>query len=44
LYLNSEYAQNQNSDETMSSLKDERRYCQKSESEKDAEVMTYEQR
>jgi len=44
LYLNSEYAQNQNSDETMSSSKCERRCHQKSESKKDAEMMMHEQR
>jgi len=44
LYLNNEYVQNQNSDETMNSSKDERCCCQKSESEKDAEVMMHEQR
>ncbi len=36
--------QNQNSDQTMNSLKYERRCCQKSESEKDAEMMIHEQR
>jgi len=36
--------QNQNFDETINSLKDERRCCQKSESEKDAKVMMHEQR
>jgi len=44
LYLNSKYAQNQNSDETMNSSKDERRCHQKSESEKDVKVMMHEQK
>jgi len=44
LYLNSKYAQNQNSDETMSSSKCEKHCHQESEVEKDAELMMHEQR
>jgi len=44
LYLNSEYAQNQNFDEMMNSSKCKKHCHQKSEFEKDAELMMHEQK